>query len=140
MANPNKRIALHDFVEIDGTDVSYWAKGVELGSEHERVEVGGFTPTGRDEFLAGRTEQQVQVTFNMSPDLHNLLWPIHRDREIVPFAWREDMNNPVSSDNQELRGEVQLLTYPRGAARGEVEEATMVFTAVGEDGLDYFSS
>lgn len=140
MANPNKRLALHDFVEVDGDDVSYWAKGVELASEHERVEVGGFTPSGRDEYLAGRTEQGVTVTFNMSPDLHNILWPIHRDRTIVTFKWRENMNAAVSADNQQLEGDVQILSYPRGAARGEVEEAAIVFTAVGDTGLDYHTT
>lgn len=140
MANPNKRIVLHDFVEVDAVDVSYWAKAVELGSEHERVEVGGFTESGADEYLAGRTEQQVTVTFNMSPDLHAILWPIHKNREIVTFKWREDQRIPVSADNQQLEGNVQLLSYPRGAARGEVEEAAMLFTAVGEAGLDYHTT
>ena len=54
-----KRIALKDHISIDAVDLSQFARSVALSSEHERVDVSGFTATGANEYLAGQTEQSV---------------------------------------------------------------------------------
>ena len=135
-----KRIALHDHVMVDAVDLSSFARSVEFSSEHERVDVSGFTASGANEYLAGATEQSVTVEFYGSygaSEVHATLYPIHQTREVVAFEWRPDQNAVVSATNPQLEGNVQLLTYNPGATRGEVETWTATFTAADTDGLTY---
>jgi len=139
----SKRIALSDSVTVDGTDLSDFARSVALSSEHDRVDVSGFNPTGANEFLAGQTTQSVTVEFYGSYDaaeVHQTIYPIHKNRDIVPFAWRPDMNNPVSATNPELRGNVQALTYNPGATRGDADTFSCEFVAADEAGLVFFDT
>jgi hypothetical protein len=138
-----KRIALKDSIEVDGVDLSVFARSVELSSEHDRVDVSGFSATGNNEYLAGPTEQSVTVEFYGSygsGEVHQTIYPIHKDREVVPFAWRPDQTAIVSATNPELRGNVQAYTYGPGATRGEVEAFSVTFNAADEDGLQYFTA
>lgn len=134
----SKRIALKDHISVDSVDLSNLARSVEFSSEHERVDVSGFNATGANEFLAGQTEQEVTVEFYGSygtGEVHATLYPIHRDREIVPFAWRPDQTAPVGATNPQLEGNVQVLSYSPGATRGEADTFEVTFTAADEDGL-----
>jgi len=135
-----KRIALKDSVMIDAVDLSNFARSVEFSSEHERVDVSGFNPTGSNEYLAGQTEQSVTVEFfgaYGTGEVQQTLYPIHKNRDIVPFAWRPDSTTPVSVTNPELRGNVQLLTYNPSATRGEEEAWSAEFVAADPAGLAY---
>ena len=139
----SKRIALKDSVEVDSVDLSNFARSVEFTSEHERVDVSGFNATGANEYLAGQTEQAVTVEFYGAygtGEVHATLYPIHKDREVVPFAWRPDMTTPVGAGNPELRGNVQVLTYSPGATRGEADTFEVEFTAADEDGLQFYET
>ena len=138
-----KRIALNDFVEVDSVDLSNFARQVQTASEHARIDVSGFSETGSNEYLAGATEQSVDVEFFGSygtGEVHATLYPIHRDREVVPFKWRPDMNNPASATNPELRGNVQIYTYGPGATRGAEDAFTVTFNAADADGLVWFDT
>jgi hypothetical protein len=138
-----KRVALHDSVEVDSVDLSKFCRSVRPTSEHAQEDVSGFTASGANEYLAGATTQSVTCEFFGSygvGEVHATLYPIHRDREVVPFAWRPDMNNPASATNPELRGNVQLLSYSPGAARGEVDTFEATFTTGDENGLQYFDA
>ncbi len=133
-----KRIALMDSVMVDAVDLSNFARSVQLTSEHARIDVSGFNATGADEFLAGSTTQSVAVEFYGAygtGETHATLYPIHAGREVVPFAWRPDMNTPASATNPELRGNVQLLTYSPGGTRGDADTFSVEFTAADEAGL-----
>jgi len=134
----SKRIALKDSVEVDSVDLSNFARSVRFASEHERVDVSGFNTTGANEYLAGPTDQSVTVEFFGSygtGEVHATLYPIHKDREVVPFAWRPDMTTPASATNPELRGNVQLYTYGPGGTRGDVDTFEATFQAADEAGL-----
>jgi len=136
-----KRIALKDSVTVDAVDLSNLARTVEFSSEHERIDVSGFSATGANEYIAGQTTQTVTVEFFGSYDVgevHATLYPIHQNRDIVPFAWRHDQTNPVGVTNPELRGNVQVLTYSPGATRGEADAFSVEFTAADEAGLQFF--
>src|ERR1700750_28412 len=113
-----KRIALKDYVSVDSTDLSNFARSVEFSSEHELIAVSGVSATGANEFLAGQTNQTVTVEFFGSygaGEVHETLYPAHAARDIVPFEWRPDQTNPVSATNPQLTGNVQILTYaPKG--------------------------
>ena len=138
-----KRIALKDSVEVDSVDLSNFARSVTFSSEHERVDVSGFSATGANEFLAGQTTQSVSVEFYGAygtGETHQTLYPIHKNREIVVFQWRPDQTTAVAATNPELRGNVQILTYSPGATRGEADAFSVEFTAVDEDGLQFFDA
>jgi hypothetical protein len=127
-----KRIALSDYVGVNSVDLSDFARSVDFDSEHARIDVSGFNPSGANEYLAGPTTQSVTVEFfgsYGSGEVHQTLWPIHQARSIVPFAWRPNQNNPVSATNPELRGNVQILKYPPKAQRGSEETIQIEFAS-----------
>ena len=134
----SKRIALKDLILVDGVDLSSFARSVAFSSEHAREDVSGFNATGADEFLAGRTTQTVTVEFFGSygtGEVHQTIYPLHRDKDVFWFQWRPDQTAEVSAANPELRGNVQALTYGPGATRGDVEAFSVEFTTADEDGL-----
>jgi hypothetical protein len=138
-----KRVALHDFVEVDSVELSNFARTVTLGSEHTRIDVSGFSATGANEYLAGPTEQSLTVEFFGSygtGEVHATLYPIHKNREVVAIKWRPDQNAVVSATNPELRGNVQLFTYGPGATRGDADTFSVEFAAADEDGLQFFDT
>jgi hypothetical protein len=138
-----KRVALKDSVEVDAVDLSNFARSVRFASEHERIDVSGFSSTGANEYLTGPTEQSVAVEFYGSygtGEVHATLYPIHKDREIVPFAWRPDQTAVASATNPELRGNVQLYSYGPGGTRGDVDAFEVTFQAADEDGLQFFNA
>jgi hypothetical protein len=138
-----KRIALKDSVTVDAVDLSNLARSVRFNSEHSREDVSGFSATGMNEYLPGPTEQSVVVEFFGSygtGEVHATLYPIHKDREIVEFAWRPDQTAVASASNPELRGNVQLYSYGPGATRGDVDTFEATFNAADEDGLEFFTT
>jgi hypothetical protein len=139
----SKRIALKDEVRVDDVVLSGFARDVRAQSDHERRDVSGFNATGANEYLAGQTEQGVVVEFYGSygaGEVHQTIYPLHRDREIFPFAWRTDMTNPASVTNPELRGNVQALSYGPGATRGEVDTFSVPFSPADEVGLVWYDT
>jgi hypothetical protein len=137
-----KRIALTDSVTVDSVDLSNFARQVQYTSSHARVDVSGFNPTGANEYLAGPTDQSVTVDFYGSygtGEVHATLYPIHKNRDIVAFAWRPD-SAPVSATNPELRGNVQVYDYGPGGQRGSEDAFQVTFNAADENGLEFFTT
>jgi hypothetical protein len=138
-----KRILLSDFVEVDSVDLSVFAHSMEFQSEHERVDVSGFNPTGANEYLAGTTTQSVTVEFFGSygtGEVHQTLYPIHAGRDIVVFNWRPDQNKPVAVDNPQLTGNVQVLKYNPKGKRGDADSYEVEFTAADAAGLTFITT
>ena len=135
-----KRVALKDHVMVDTADLSNFSRAVTFNSEHDRVDVSGFNATGASEYLAGITTQSVTVEFYGSygtGEVHQTLYPIHKNRTIVPFQWRPDQTQPVAATNPELRGNVQVLSYSPEATRGDAEAFSVEFTAADAAGLAF---
>lgn len=125
-----KRIPFYDFVEVDGVNLSNLCRSVSFESTDDQVDVSGFNPTGASEFLAGTRVRQVTCEFygtRGANEVHQVVWPIHDGRLTCTFKWRADVNSAVSATNEELRGNVKVLTYPEGGTRGDVETQTVVF-------------
>lgn len=138
-----KRVALHDYIEVDNVVLSSFARSVEFSSEHQQVDVSGFTASGADEFLAGNTVQSITIEFYGSygaGEVHQTLYGLHRDRTVFDIVWRPNQNAAVSATNPELRGSVQALTYSPGATRGEADTFSVTFTAADADGLEFFAT
>jgi hypothetical protein len=135
-----KRIALKDHVMVDAADLSNFARSVRFTSEHAQVDVSGFSATGANEYLSGPTDQNVTVEFYGSygtAEVHQTLYPIHQNRDVVAFAWRPDQTAPIGVDNPELRGNVQLLTYSPGGTRGDADTFEATFMAADAAGLAF---
>jgi len=138
-----KRVALKDSITVDGTDLSNFARAVTSSSEHEQVDVSGFSASGVNEYLSGPTTQSVTVTFFGSyatGEVHATLEPIHSGRLTVPIAWRTDQTAVVGVDNPELRGNVQLFSYGPGATRGDVDTFDATFVATDAAGLTWHTT
>lgn len=127
-----KTLALTDYVSVDGTDLSLYARTVNVSSEHTQVDVSGFNSTGTDEFLMGNTVQSVEVEFFWSPAVHDVLYQPHRDKEAVAFAYRP---NGQSSSDPQLTGNVYIQNYNPQMARGEGRPFTVTFTTSDSTGL-----
>lgn len=134
----SKRIALKDYIGVDGVDLSNFARSVSFSSEHAQVDVSGFNATGSNEFLAGQTTQSITVEFYGSygtGEVHHTVYPLHRDRSTFDFVWYPDQSAAVSAGNPKLSGLVQALTYAPGATRGDAETFSVTFSAADETGL-----
>lgn len=139
----SKRIALKDFVEVDGHDLSTFCRSVGFSSEHEQIDVSGFNASGADENLAGKTAQSFTAEFfgaYGSGETHDVLYRLHRDRTVFGVKWRPDQTAVVSATNPQLEGNVQLLSYSPGANRGEAEAFSVTFSAADETGLVFVGS
>jgi hypothetical protein len=138
-----KRIALKDSVKVDSTDLSTFCRAVSFTSEHARIDVSGFNAAGVDEFLAGSTTQSVTCEFYGSygaSEVHATVYPIHKNRTIVAFAWRPDQTAVVGATNPELRGNVQVLTYNPSVTRGDADTYSVEFTSADSTGLAFFTT
>lgn len=138
-----KRIVLKDSITVDTTDLSEFARSVEFKSEHARVDVSGFNATGANEYLSGPTDQTVTVEFFGSygtDEVHQTLYPLHKNRTVAAFAWRPDQTSPVSTTNPSLEGNVQILTYTPGGKRGDADTFSVEFIAADAAGLAFVTT
>lgn len=136
----SKRIALKDFVEVDGVDLSNFASAVQTHNDDELVDVSGFNATGADENLQGKRTQSVDVTFfgsYGSGEVHDTLWHLYRDRVTFTFKWRPDQTQAAGPTNPQYSGNANLNSYGPGATRGQADSFQVTFSAADEEGFDF---
>jgi hypothetical protein len=112
----SKRIALKDYIAVDGVDISNFVRAVGYTSTDDRVDASGFNSTGASEFLSGIRTDEITLDVIMgrgSSEPHQILQPLHRDRSTFDFVWRADGSAGVSSTNPELRGTAILPSTVR---------------------------
>lgn len=139
----SKRIALKDFIEVDGVDLSNFFSQIGFSSDHEQVDVSGFSVSGNDEFLAGKTTQSITgQVFGAygTGETWDVLWPLHRDKTVFTIKWRPDASQPIGPENPQVEGNAQLLSWAGGATRGSVDSFPVTFAAADAAGFDYFES
>jgi hypothetical protein len=138
-----KRVALKDSVQIDAQDLSNMARAVRFTSEHARIDVSGFNALGSNEYLAGATEQSVTVEFYGSygtGEVHQTLYPLHKNRTTCAFKWRPDQTAVVGPTNPSLQGNVQIYSYGPGSTRGDTDTFEVVFNAADAAGLAFVTA
>src|SRR5215510_2879950 len=138
-----KRVALKDSIMVDTTDLSNFARSWRFASEHERVDISGFSATGVNEYLSGPTEQSVTVEFYGAygtSETHAVLYPLHKNRTTCAIKIRADSTAVVGATNPELRGNVQVYSYGPGAARGDTDTYEVTFNTVDAAGLAFFTT
>lgn len=139
-----KRIALTDYIEIDGVPFDDGqVRSVNTNFEHERVPAGGFNSTGTVEELSGQTTREITLTLyakNDSNETFDVMNYLFETKAIFDFVWRKDQNSNVGATNPELRGSVKIFTFPQGAEFGEVETFDVTLVQAEGDVLTWFRS
>jgi len=134
-----KRIALTDFIEIDGVDFSDGqCRAISSNFEHERVPAGGFNSAGTVEELSGQTTREINATFyakNDTEETFQVFNYLFESKAIFDVVWRKDQNAGVGATNPECRGSVKVFQFPQGAVFGEVETFDVVLVQAEGDTL-----
>ncbi len=140
-----KRIALTDYIDIDGvTFNNSEVRSIAFSSEDAQIDAGGFNADGETEILPGLRTRSVTLEFYTdmaTTKMHQVIYPIHRDRLSCTFVWRKDVNAGISATNPELRGIVKAPTWSEGATFGDVEVTSITFVSQpSEGGLEWYAT
>ena len=120
-----KKVARHDKITIDAVDVSNSFREFGFSSEHSEEDVSGFSVSGIDEFLPGSTTQGFAGEAFYTEELAALVYPIHRDKDIIEITWQPD--GLVDATREIYRGNCTINQFGPTDTRGTV--STMPFTA-----------
>lgn len=124
-----KKIARHDRITIDGTDVSNSFREFGFTSEHSEEDVSGFSASGVDENLPGSTAQGFSGEAFYTEELAALVYPLHANRTPVEIAWQPD--GLVDATREIYIGNCVIYQFGPANTRGSV--STMPFTARAAD-------
>ncbi len=128
-----KIVALHDYIEIDGTDVSNSFSAFGLTSDDGTVDVSGFSVTGTDETLSGTRAEGFSGQAFYSDDLADLLWPIHYNRDVVKVLWKP--NGLIDATAQEYYANCQLRNFDPTNTRGSASTMPVSFVVADANGV-----
>ncbi len=120
-----KDIARHDKITIDGTDVSNAFRQFGYSSEHSEEDASGFSVTGNDETLPGRTTQGFSGEAFHAEELSAIIEPIHRARSVVVITWQP--NGLIDATREIYSGNCTINQFGPANTRGSV--STMPFAA-----------
>ena len=129
----DKLIALHDKIEIDGTDVSGSFSQFGLTSEDSTVDVSGFSVSGVDETLSGTRSEGFTGQAFYSEDLAALLWPIHYNRTTVLVRWQP--NGLIDTAAEAYEARCQLRTFDPSNTRGSASTTPVNFVVADSVGI-----
>lgn len=135
MSSPlyEKQIARHDLIEIDGTDYSNAFREFRLTSEHSEEDVSGYSESGVDETLPGRTAQGFEGEFFLNPTVSSAFWDMHINREVVSIFYQP---NGLSDDTGPAwYGNCTINTVNQGTTRGSAATSPFSAKAADADGI-----
>ena len=104
-----KKVARHDKITIEGTDVSNSFREFGLTSTHTKEVVTGFSTTGNEESLPGATEQQFTGEAFYTEELAAIVQPAHANRTTVTITWQPD--GLVDATREIYSGECVINTF-----------------------------
>lgn len=128
-----KDIALHDFIQVDGSDMSNAFRQVGLEFTDAEVDASGFSVSGTDETLQGNRAAALTAEVFYTPESYAILWPLFRDRETFEIVWQPD--GLIDSNREVWHGNVKLFGFPPNATRGDVRVMSLTFRAADETGI-----
>lgn len=128
-----KLVARHDKITIDGTDVSNSFRQFGFSSEHSEEDVSGFSVSGNDEVLPGRTATGFTGEAFYTEELATLVYPLHANRTVCTIAWQPD--GLVDATREIYSGECTINTFGPANTRGSVSTMPFAARAADEDGI-----
>lgn len=128
-----KQIARSDKITIDGTDVSNSFRQFGFTSEHTEEDVSGFSASGADESLPGRTQQSFTGEAFYTEELAAIVYPIHANREIVEITWQPDGLNDAT--REVYVGNCIIYQFGPADTRGSVSVMPFTARAADENGI-----
>ena len=128
-----KQIALHHKITVDGQDMSNAFRTFGFSSEHSQEDASGFSVSGADENLAGKTAQSLSGEAFYTRESYGILWYLHINRTIFPIEFQPD--GLIDATREKYSGNVQLLTFNPNDTRGSVSVMTCNFTAADDNGI-----
>lgn len=120
-----KQIARHDKITINGIDVSNAFRQFGFSSEHSEEDVSGFSVSGNDEFLPGRTNQGFSGEAFYAEEFASIIQPLHANRTVVTITWQPD--GLVDATREIYSGQCTINQFGPTTTRGTV--AVMPFAA-----------
>jgi len=120
-----KKIARHDKITIDGTDVSNSFRRFARTSTDDRVDVSGFSTTGTDEFLPGPRDQQFTGEAFYTEELAAIVEPLYTNRTSCVITWQPD--GLVDATREIYSGTCTITEFSPENTRGDV--STFPFAA-----------
>jgi hypothetical protein len=128
-----KSIALHDAITVDNEDMSNAFRSFGQPNERARVDVSGFSVSGRNEELAGAITQSFEGECFYTPESYAILKPLFDDNTIFEVTWQPD--GLVDPTREVYSGMVQMTTFGPSVTRGDVEVFPVTFVAADENGI-----
>ncbi len=121
-----KKIARHDKITIDGTDVSNSFSAFGRPSTDSQEDVSGFSTTGVDEFLPGSRTQQFTGTAWYTEELGAIVEPLYRNRTTCTVTWQPD--GLVDSSREVYYGTGTITEFSPEDTRGQGMTFPFTFT------------
>ena len=128
-----KKIARHDKVVIDGTDVSNAFRQLGFTGTNAVEDVTGFSATGNVEELAGRTTTGFTGEMYYTEESAAIVYPIFANRSIVEMSWQPD--GLVDASREIYIGNVQINEFSPANTVGSVMTSPFSASAADEDGI-----
>ena len=120
-----KKIARHDKITIDGTDVSNSFREFGRPSEDSREDVSGFSATGNDEFLPGARDQRFEGEAFYTEELGLIVEPLYKNRTTCTVTWQPD--GLVDATREIYSGSGTISEFSPTDTRGSVMTFRFVF-------------
>lgn len=128
-----KLVARHDKITIGGTDVSNSFRQFGFTGEHSEEDVSGFSVTGADEVLPGRTTTGFSGEAFYTEELAAIVGPLFFNRTIVEITWQPD--GLVDATREVYQGNCVVFTFGPANTRGSVSTMPFEARAADEDGI-----
>lgn len=128
-----KKIARHDKVMIDGTDVSNAFRQLGFTGTNAVEDVTGFSVTGNAEEIAGRTTTGFTGEAYYTEEFAAIVYPIFQLRSVVEMSWQPD--GLVDATREIYIGNVQINEFSPSNTVGSVMTTPFSASAADEDGI-----
>lgn len=127
-----KFLATDIAVKVAGVKLSDHADSVDTPEESEQVDVSGFSPTRTREFLAGLSDQTIEVEFLQdfaAASVHHTLQPLYASGTTFPVYVWPDSDGGAGTLNPSFGGTAVLFSYNGlgGASLNEPVKITATF-------------
>ena len=115
---------------INNVSLGDHAFNVQIEDSKEQIDVSGFSPTGRKEFLPGSQDQTITVSFLMDFDsgkVHQTIWPLYEGGSSFPILVQPDSDAGTSTTNPTYSGTAVVFQYSPSATLNERLEMVVEF-------------